>query len=220
MQKLLTSPQKTAVFDLGAVLLHWQPTDIIQHELPQHAPTAAAARALCDSIFQGLHPGATWAEFDRGMVEPAPLAALLAAQSGVDAAEMLRFIRAIPNHLQTKQDTAALLPRLQAQGHRLVYLSNMPTSYADQLFDERDFFAHFEDGIFSARVGLIKPEHAIYALAETQFGLTPADTVFIDDNPQNVATAHARGWQAIQFLDAAQCERDLVALGWLQEINR
>lgn len=215
MHKLLTLPPKTAVFDLGAVLLHWQPTEIIQHELPQHAPNAAAAQALSERIFQGLHPGATWAEFDRGTVEPAPLAALLGAQSGVDAAEMLRFIHAIPNHLHTQHDTAALLPRLQAQGHRLVYLSNMPTPYADRLLNERDFFDHFEDGIFSARVGLVKPDHAIYALAETQFGLTPADTVFIDDNAYNVATARARGWQAIQFLDAAQCERDLLKMGWL-----
>lgn len=207
-------PAKTVVFDLGAVLLHWQPIEIVQHELPLHAPTAAAAQALCERIFQGLHPGATWAEFDRGRFEPAPLAAALAAQSGVDAQELLRFIHAIPDHLHTKQDTAALLPRLQAQGHRLVYLSNMPAPYADRLL-ARDFFDHFEDGIYSAHVGLIKPEPAIYALAETQFGLTPADTVFIDDNPHNIAAARARGWQGIQFLDAAQCERDLEAMGWL-----
>nr|WP_315228650.1 HAD family phosphatase [uncultured Albidiferax sp.] len=207
-------PAKTVVFDLGAVLLHWQPIEIVQHELPLHAPTAAAAQALCERIFQGLHPGATWAEFDRGTFEPAPLAAALAAQSGVDAQELLRFIHAIPDHLHTKQDTAALLPRLQAQGHRLVYLSNMPAPYADRLL-ARDFFDHFEDGIYSAHVGLIKPEPAIYALAETQFGLTPADTVFIDDNPHNIAAARARGWQGIQFLDAAQCERDLEAMGWL-----
>ena len=207
-------PAKTVVFDLGAVLLHWQPIEIVQHELPLHAPTAAAAQALCERIFQGLHPGATWAEFDRGTFEPAPLAAALAAQSGVDAQELLRFIHAIPDHLHTKQDTAALLPRLQAQGHRLVYLSNMPAPYADRLL-ARDFFDHFEDGIYSAHVGLIKPEPAIYALAETQFGLTPADTVFIDDNPHNIAAARARDWQGIQFLDAAQCERDLEAMGWL-----
>nr|WP_315426114.1 HAD family phosphatase [uncultured Albidiferax sp.] len=200
--------RQTVVFDLGAVLLHWQPHEIVQHELPQHAPNAAAAQALCE------HFWTPWAEFDRGTVEPAPLAALLAAQCGVAAEDLLRFIHAIPNHLPTKQDTAALLPRLQAQGHRLVYLSNMPTPYADRLRD-RDFFEYFEDGIFSAHVGLIKPEHGIYALAETQFGLSPAHTIFIDDNAHNVATAHARGWQAIQFLDAAQCERDLTALGWL-----
>ena len=201
----------TVVFDLGAVLLHWQPTEIVQHELPRLAPTLAAAQALCERM------GATWTDFDRGTVEPSALAARLATQSGVAVEELLRFIHAIPDHVHTKPDTAALLPRLQAQGHRLVYLSNMPTPYVDRVLAEHGFFGYFEDGIFSARVGLIKPEPAIYALAETQFGLTPADTVFIDDNAHNIATARARGWQTIQFLDATQCERDLVELGWLEE---
>ncbi|WP_394787984.1 HAD family hydrolase [Rhodoferax sp.] len=208
---------KTVVFDLGAVLLHWKPVELAMHLLPEHAPDPLAAAALCERIFQGLHPGATWAEFDRGTVEPAPLAALLAAQSGVDAADLLHFIEAIPDHLHTKDDTAALLPRLQAEGHRLVYLSNMPTPYSQHLLQQRAFFSYFEDGIFSGRVGLVKPEHPIFELAESQWDLTPADTVFIDDNAHNIATAQARGWQAIQFLDAAQCERDLQALGWLND---
>ena len=206
---------KTVVFDLGAVLLHWQPIELAMHMLPRHAPNPAAAAQLCESIFQGLHPDATWAAFDRGQVEPEPLATLLAAQSGVNAADLLHLIQSIPDHLQTKTDTAALLPRLQAQGHRLVYLSNMPTPFSDHLLRYRDFFSYFEDGIFSGHVGLIKPEHPIFELAEIRLGLTPSHTVFIDDNTHNIATAQARGWQAIQFLDAAQCERDLQALGWL-----
>lgn len=206
---------KTVVFDLGAVLLHWQPLELAMHMLPRHAPNPAAAAHLCERLFQGLHPGATWSEFDRGQIEPAPLAVLLAAQSGVDADELLRFIHAIPDHLQTKSDTAALLPRLRAQGHRLVYLSNMPTPFSEHLLRHRDFFSYFEAGIFSGRVGLVKPEHPIFELAETQLRLTPAHTIFIDDNAHNIATARARGWQAIQFRDAAQCEGDLRALGWL-----
>jgi len=206
---------KTVVFDLGAVLLHWRPAEIAMRELPQHAHDAEAAEALCERIFQGLHPGATWAEFDRGTVEPGPLAQLLAAQSGVDAAQLLQFIHAVPDHLHTKADTAALLPRLKAQGHRLVYLSNMPAPYADRLLAERDFFQHFEDGIFSARVGLVKPEHGIFELAERQFGLTPAQTLFIDDNAHNIASARERGWHAIHFSDAAQCEAELLSGRWL-----
>ncbi|MCX7279114.1 MAG: HAD family phosphatase [Burkholderiales bacterium] len=207
---------KTVVFDLGAVLLHWQPVDLVATMLPQHAPTPEAAQQLCERIFQGLHPGSTWAEFDRGRVEPDDLAVQLAAQTGVDADDLLDFIHAIPDHLHTKLDTAALLPRLQARGHRLVYLSNMPTPYSERLLQEREFFHYFDDGIFSGLVGLVKPEHAIYAKAESEFGLTPEHTVFVDDNAHNVQTARARGWQAIQFLDAAQCERDLQALGWLE----
>lgn len=107
------------------------------------------------------------------------------------------------------------MPRLQLEGHRLLYLSNMPAPFSQHLLQHRAFFNYFEGGIFSGHVGLIKPEHPIFELAETQFNLTPSATVLIDDNVHNIATAQARGWQAIRFLNAVQCEQELQASGWL-----
>jgi putative hydrolase of the HAD superfamily len=205
----------TVVFDLGAVLLQWQPVQLVQRILPLYASNEAEAERICAQLFGGFGVDSAWAEFDRGTHEPAALAEILAARTGVTPEHLLDFIQAVPDHLHTLAETAALLPRLSAQGHRLVYLSNMPAPYADRLLAERDFFHHFEDGIFSARVGLIKPEHGIFALAETQFGLDPARTVFIDDNAHNVASARERGWSAIQFFDAAQCEAELRSQRWL-----
>ncbi|MDB5851639.1 MAG: hypothetical protein JWP29_5391 [Rhodoferax sp.] len=205
----------TVVFDLGAVLLQWQPVQLVQQILPLHARNQTEAERLCAALFDGFAPDSAWAAFDRGVIEPAALATLLAPGTGVPAPQLLDFILTVPDHLHTKPDTAALLPRLQAGGHRLVYLSNMPAPYADRLLAERSFFHHFDDGIFSARVGLIKPEHDIFALAEQQFGLDPARTLFIDDNAHNIASARERGWQVIQFFDAAQCEAELHRGHWL-----
>ena len=207
---------KTVVFDLGAVLLHWQPADLVARLLPEYAPTLEAAEQLVSRIFEGLQPGSTWAEFDRGRIEPGPLALQLAKQTGVCVDHLLDFIHAIPDQLTTNQDTAALLPRLLANGHRLVYLSNMPLPYSERLLRERDFFHYFEGGIFSGVIGLVKPEQAIFAHAESELKLTPHDTVFVDDNLHNVLAARQRGWQSIQFVDAAQCERDLRVAGCLE----
>jgi HAD superfamily hydrolase (TIGR01549 family) len=215
LMKPVTTPQ-TLVFDLGAVLLHWQPVDLVMQLLPEYAPTRDAAEQLVARLFEGLHPGSRWAEFDRGTVEPEPLAAQLAAQTEVDADLLLDFIHAIPDHLTTKDDTAALLPRLLAQGHRLVYLSNMPLPYSERLLQERDFFQHFEDGIFSAVIGWVKPEQALFAHAESALNLNPDNTVFVDDNLHNIVAARARGWRCIHFVDAAQCERELYEAGCLE----
>ena len=205
----------TIVFDLGAVLLQWQPVLLVQQLLPRHAPDAAAAERLCAALFGGFMPDSAWAAFDAGRMEPAALAGLLSPATGVPAPQLLDFILAVPDHLHTKPDTAALLPRLRAAGHRLVYLSNMPLPYADRLLAERSFFNHFDDGIFSGRVGLVKPQHGIFELAERRFGLAPARTVFIDDSGHNVASARERGWQALHFVDAARCEAELRQGGWL-----
>ena len=207
---------KTVVFDLGAVLLHWQPVDLVARMLPQHAPDRAAAEQLCTRIFEDLHPGSTWADFDRGRVEPDALADLLAVQTGVPADDLLDFIHAIPDHLHTKLDTQALLPRLLSHGHRLVYLSNMPLPYSERLLQERTFFQYFDGGIFSGVIGLVKPEQAMFARAESELELDPDNTVFIDDNLHNVQAARRRGWESIHFVDAQQCETELLDLGVLE----
>jgi HAD superfamily hydrolase (TIGR01549 family) len=207
---------KTIVFDLGAVLLRWQPVDLVARMLPQHAPDRAAAEQLSERIFEGLRPSSTWADFDRGRVEPDALADLLAAQAGVPADDLLDFIHAIPDHLHTLMDTQALLPRLLSHGHRLVYLSNMPLPYSERLLQERTFFQYFDGGLFSGVVGLVKPEPAMFARAESELELDPDNTVFIDDNKHNVQAARRRGWEAIQFTDAEQCERELLDLGVLE----
>ena len=96
----------------------------------------------------------------------------------------------------------------------MFYLSNMPAPFAEHLEREHAFVRDFDDGVFSARVNLIKPDPAIFALAAKRFGLAPAELVFLEDHPANVAAAHAAGWRSLLFSDAAQCEQDLRQAGW------
>ena len=85
----------------------------------------------------------------------------------------------------------------------------MPAPYADHLDATHDFIGLFRTGLYSARVGLIKPEPAIFAHALQHFGIAAADTLFIDDVAHNVAAARAAGWHAVHFKDPQQCEADL-----------
>lgn len=62
---------------------------------------------------------------------------------------------------------------------------------------------------------LIKPDPAIFRLAEQRFGVEPGEALFLDDHPANVAAAQACGWQALQFVDPAQARRDLADRGLL-----
>ena len=59
----------------------------------------------------------------------------------------------------------------------------------------------------------MKPHPAIYAEAERRFALEPAATVFIDDRPDNVATARARGWHGILHQGYSHTVGSLQALG-------
>jgi putative hydrolase of the HAD superfamily len=203
------------VFDFGAVLFQWRPLDLLQQVVPGLAPDEAAARVLAAQVFESFTPDSDWAHFDLGLVDEETLATRIGARIGASAAEVRRIVDAIPAHLQPQADTVALLQRLKAAGHRLYYLSNMPRPYADHLERANPFIADFADGIFSGRVGLMKPHDAIFALAVQRFGLDPAHTLFIDDHAGNVQAARRLGWQALQFLNAAQCTHDVQTAGWL-----
>jgi putative hydrolase of the HAD superfamily len=88
----------------------------------------------------------------------------------------------------------------------------MPAPFADHLQATQAFVGWFQDGVFSARVGAIKPEPAIYALAAARFGQPPHRLVFLDDHLPNVAAARAAGWRALRFIDAASAAAALRAV--------
>ena len=201
------------VFDFGGVLFRWQPRAFLARMLPHRATTPEATEALFASVFQGY--GGEWAEFDRGRIEPGPLAERIAARTGLPVHELHTVIGGVPGELEPMADSVALLHRLHTAGRPLFYLSNMPEPFARHLERTHDFLALFRQGVFSARVNLIKPEAAIFDHAARAFGIDPAHTLFIDDHPENVAAARAAGWQALHFENAAQCEAGLAALGLL-----
>jgi HAD superfamily hydrolase (TIGR01509 family) len=209
------SPQKTVIFDLGGVLLHWQPLTLLQHLLPQHAPHHAGAQALAQQLFQGFDPGSDWALFDLGRIEPDALAQRIAARTGLQVQDVQAVIEAIPPHLATLEGTEALLHELRAQGHRLCFLSNMPAPYAERLLRDKAFFSAFDDGIFSAHVQQIKPDPGIYALAVERFGLGAEAVWFIDDVQRNLDAARPHGWQGVRFESAVQVRAQLVVAGLL-----
>jgi putative hydrolase of the HAD superfamily len=199
------------VFDFGGVLFRWQPRELLARLMPARTRTAEAAQALFDAVFEGYR--GDWSEFDRGTVEPGPLAERIARRTGLTEAEVHALIDAVPAELQPIPGTVELLQRLHAAGTPLYYLSNMPESYALHLERSHHFLGLFRAGVFSSRVRLIKPEPEIYVHTAALLGIDPAQTLFIDDLAHNVEAARTAGWQALQFVDAAQCEAALRAAG-------
>ena len=65
----------------------------------------------------------------------------------------------------------------------------------------------------SGRVGVMKPDLAIYRLHAETFGLDPAATLFFDDNVKNVEGARAAGWNAEVFRSPAELRKDLARFG-------
>ena len=207
--------RRTIVFDVGGVVVHWQPLELMRQALPTQAHDEASAKAVAAAVFQTFAPDADWTEFDRGRIEGGALAERIAARTGYPLQGLRTLIAAIPEHIQPMLDSVALLERVRSAGHRLALLSNMPIAYADHLEAQHACFAWFEARVFSGRVGLIKPERAMFDHAREALALDLGNTLFIDDHAGNIDAARRFGWQALRFESAAQCEAALRRDGWL-----
>ena len=77
----------------------------------------------------------------------------------------------------------------------LYLLSNIGCIHHDPIFEEYDFFKPlFIDGIYSYKAGVMKPEPRIFEMAQTQFGVDPSTTLYIDDLEENVRGAESVGF--------------------------
>lgn len=75
-------------------------------------------------------------------------------------------------------------------------------------------FLHGFDGeLVSADVGLLKPDSRFFDLLVERFALTPASSLYIDDNPENVRAAAQRGLVVCLFTGADQLDDVLRNLG-------
>jgi HAD superfamily hydrolase (TIGR01509 family) len=199
------------IFDLGGVVFQWKPLELFQQLFPDQIPNEAAARDWAMRVFEGFHPNSDWAQFDKGLITPNELAQRVAQRAGYAQPDIQHLIDSVPAHLVPMPSTLQLMQQLKEQGHTLFYLSNMPAPYAEHLIQQHDFFAWFEDGIFSAHVQQIKPQLDIFATAQQQFGLDrhEAQAVFIDDVQHNIEAAQQHGWHGIRFETAEQVEQAL-----------
>ena len=165
------------------------------------------------AVRTGIDEHLNWTEMDRGTLAEAEAIARAAQRSGVAAAELARFMERMAVAWTPIHETVDLLYRLRTKGHALFCLSNMhpaSTAFLERAFT---FWDVFTGQVISCRVGLCKPEPAIYAHLLERYELAGAETVFIDDLEVNLAAAREFGIRTIRFEDPAQCVRALRAFG-------
>ena len=73
----------------------------------------------------------------------------------------------------------------------------------------RKFEDAFDAMIISAEVGVMKPDARIFQIALEKLGVSPSESVFLDDFPENVVGARAIGMQAIHFIQPEQALEEL-----------
>lgn len=193
------------IFDLGRVVVSWDPVAIVSS-----VRGPGGAEALAERLFN--HPD--WLEVDRGTLSLHTMARQAQERTGLSAAENLTILQAVPASLLPDPAMLTLIAELHGAGHTLYALSNMGHASIDWL-EQQLFWRFFSGKVVSARVRMIKPEPDIYRYLLVSFDLKADECLFIDDSPANVAAAEALGIRGMVFTDAHSCRQQLVSLGYL-----
>ncbi len=196
------------VFDLGGVLIDWNPRHLYRRLFDDEAEMERFLRDVASPEWN--------LEQDRGRSFAEGIALLV--REHPERAELIEaFWSRWPEMLgEPFHDTIALLEELRAAGVRLFALSNWSAETFAIGAPRFPFLAAFEAVIVSGRERLVKPDPAIFRLLVDRHGLVPGRTVFIDNSPANVRAAAALGFRAIHFTDAAALRDELAAMGVLE----
>jgi putative hydrolase of the HAD superfamily len=116
----------------------------------------------------------------------------------------------------------AWVAALQRAGLRTAVLSNMVPEVLNTMLRRQDFsWLHgFTQLTWSCELHIAKPDPAIYRHTSDRLGVSLAETLFIDDKPENIHAAEALGMKALLFTTPDQLRDDLADRGWLQNVSQ
>lgn len=183
-----TATVNTVVFDFGNVLVGWDP--------------------------YGAFADRTRAEVDAWMTEidfPAFNLAQDAGRSWADARATLddrpHLVPLLDEYVAGFADTltgpvpgsAELVEELRDAGVRLLGLTNWSAELFGHAAGAAPATTRMEHVVVSGRVGLAKPDPAIFRHLADTHDVDPARAVFVDDSPANVAAADRLGFRTVRF---------------------
>ena len=82
--------------------------------------------------------------------------------------------------------------------------------------DQYPIFNELEGKVVSGEEFMIKPDAEIYHCLLDRYSLEASESIFIDDNADNVEGARKVGMHAVQFKNAEQLEKELKEVYGLQ----
>jgi len=192
------------IFDLGGVILTWDPDAIIHKFFSE----PSLCRRIRSEVFE--HPD--WLELDRGTLDPGEAMKGFSARTGLNISKIERLMNIVPESLTPIPGSLDLIQQFKARGHELFCLSNMHQASFSFLEEEYTFWNIFSGIVISAHVKMIKPDPAIYLHLLDKYRLAPGDTIFIDDMPVNLEAADRLGIQTLLFKNPEDCGQRLLSI--------
>ncbi len=196
------------IFDIGNVLIEWQPErffdSVIGADRRKAMFAAIDLHGINDVVDRGGH--------FRDTIHAA-------AEANPDWRDevLMWHDRWIDMAAPAIDHSVRLLRALRANGVPVFALTNFGIQTFEIAEPVYPFLREFDRRYISGHMAVIKPDPAIYAMVEEDCGLDPATLLFADDRIDNINAAAARGWQTHLFTHPQGWADRLVGAGLLSE---
>jgi 2-haloacid dehalogenase len=194
------------IYDIGNVLLEWDPERFYDRVIGIARRKQLFAEVDLTGMNETVDAGALFKETIYATAEQNP--------KWGDEVRMW-YDRWIELASPVIPHSVMLMRRLRDKGVPVFALSNFGIHSFAYAQTQYDFLDEFDRAYISGRLGVTKPDPAIYAAVEADCALEPQRLLFTDDRSDNIAAALARGWQAHQFTGPKGWADRLVAEGLL-----
>lgn len=202
----MSTTPTTVVFDLGGVLLGWDPALAFVDVL---APGDVLAFFDEVGFAEWNHLQDSGRSLEDGVTE---LAARFPHRAEAIAAYAANWKATLTGELP---ESVEVVDQLHRDGVRLLALTNWSHETFPWARETFPVLSRFEGIVVSGDEGLAKPDPRIFQLLLDRHAVEPAAAVFVDDRHDNVDAAAALGMHGLVFTDAATLRADLVELGLL-----
>jgi 2-haloacid dehalogenase len=200
--------RNVVVFDIGGVLIDWDPRHLYRKLFPADEPAMEhfLANVCTHEWNRGQDAGRSFADGARLLKLEHPDKAELIDAYGA------RFDEMMPGPIA---GSVEILDELRGRGTALYALSNFSAETFPTTLRRFDFLRWFHGMVISGEVGVIKPDPRIYEIMLARFAIDPHRTVYIDDVAANAEGARPFGIHGIHFTTPGALRKELVRLALL-----
>ncbi len=202
----MTRP-RAVIFDLGKVLLDFDYQIALRRFLPRCRVDAA-------ELYRRLLEDSLLVDYETGRLSTREFVARLTAATGYQGTEA-EFRTGFGDIFTPIEPMIRLHAELRSRGMPTYVLSNTNELAIEHIRARYPWFAGFNGYVLSYEHHAMKPDPALYRVAEALSGRRGPELFYFDDRPENVATARALGWQAVVHQDPAASRAALAATGLL-----
>jgi putative hydrolase of the HAD superfamily len=152
--------------------------------------------------------------FEKGMILPDEFHKRATGLLGIDIA--YDEFADIWNDIFWEDTGSCALARELKKEYRLFLLSNVNKVHFEYIQSKFDIISIFDELILSYKVGVMKPEPAIFEYAIKQSGGDKTKVIYIDDREDLIREATSMGIESIRYESSGKLKEDLAARGVLK----